>query len=340
MPGHRLLAIARLWLDDDLVRRVLEPLVADWQQDCRDARTARARMLRYLTGAAAFAMAASRCSHGLWPADPGPALRRGMIFAFALFMTLGMAVNVWLMGGLAGMRAYPTESWPFLIPSLVLAAAPYALLPLALLVRARIENVRDGRKLVLAMASATVVLVLIAGGWLVPAANRVWRGIMIDSTRAESPGTGEAQTIRQAFLVTLQRVIASPWSTVPSDRTVTHGTSELTSWELYARDALPADVHAPHGQLLRERHDRVQFAALPIVFAILGWRLGGVSRRVALLRGIAWWIFACLVVLAVRSDIRMLSQTSGWPEPAALWLPLLLFSAAAIVLRPSPVLEA
>lgn len=57
LPGSRLLAFARLWFDESTIVRVFEPLVADWQRDCGEARPIFRWMLRYLAGAAAFLVA-------------------------------------------------------------------------------------------------------------------------------------------------------------------------------------------------------------------------------------------------------------------------------------------
>lgn len=245
---------------------------------------------------------------------PETAQRNRIVLASGVFMALGIAVNLWMMDGFTSLRAWPIASWPFLMPSLGVAAAPYVLLPLALLMRVRVADLREARRLLLVITSVTVIVVIVAAGWLVPPENQRWRTMVADHY---------AQTLASS----------SPRHRA---RTVARGVNELTNWELYRESAWATEVIATRSQVLVARQDRLQFAFLPAILAFMGWRLGAVSRRAPAARAIAWWSIVGVTVVAVRDAMRMLSHAQGWSEAMLVWLPLLLFAAAAVAARPRP----
>lgn len=339
LPGTHLLAIARLWFDEATVSTVFEPLVADWQREYLGAPTPRARHVRYWCGAYSFAAAVARCApRVLFASHSGPDIRTS-VMAIAGFSMLGTALNLLLWDWPSNLTRYPYASWPFLAPAFIVSSAPYAMLPLALVISARTRHRRQARTLILQMTAAQVVLVVLVGGWLVPKTNQEYRTIVAASFKNAARATGasyrSAPALREA-LSKQRRAISTRAQGTPVSAAPARGVNELTTWELFTQTSLPPDVHASWAQVVSGRHERAALAILPLVLAMLGWGLGGLSDRAARVRALMWWAFACAVVAVLRSGTIMFEQTYGWPSQVVIWLPIALFLAAALAVRRPP----
>jgi hypothetical protein len=108
------------------------------------------------------------------------------------------------------------------------------------------------------------------------------------------------------------------------------GTGELTTWELFVSSRWQLHRFARWNDVIAERHNRASLAILPIVLAVLGWRLGAVSARALYARALLWWAFACAVVTTLRGGGHTFRMAYNWPEAIAIWLPVALFAAAAV----------
>lgn len=85
-----------------------------------------------------------------------------------------------------------------------------------------------------------------------------------------------------------------------------------------------------------ELYSRIALPLVPILLAILGWSLARVSSSVTARRLVGWWIFAC-VTFGFSRDLGMtLERSWSVPREVAVWLPLVLWSAAIVVLMRSP----
>jgi hypothetical protein len=330
LPGTRLLAIARLWFDESSIRDVFEPLVADWQREYVEAPTRRARQAHYWCGAASFAITLSRCApRVLLRLHSGRDFRTALA-AIAGFSLLGVALNVLLWDWPSNLTRYPSASWPFLAPAFIVGSAPYAMLPLALLIRARARDRRHARVLVTQLTIAQLAFIVLFGGWLVPKSNQEYRTIVAASFNRSTQAAGTDRAVpatRDAALNALSR----------RDRVgdgPARGVNELTTWELFISNAWPPDVHAPRNEVVAGRHARIVLMCLPLVLATLGWGLGSLSHRAARVRALMWWAFACAVVVVFRSGTITFQQTYGWPPGLVDWLPVMLFLAAALAARP------
>lgn len=334
LPGKRLLAIARLWFDAGVVERVLEPLVADWQWACRDAQTPAEGLRRYAAGLLAFGVTAARCAPKVLLSRPEPGTVPRILLIVAIFAMLGTGLNVLLWDGWGKLAMYPLESWPFITPAFLLSSAMFAALPLALVIRALQPDRRRARIVVTQTTIALFLLFVTIGGWIVPATNQQYRRIVAaardgkmgaDSSRA-------APTMRERFMANWRELIGGSLQ-VPSRSAPPRGAAELTTWELFRLSARPTDHDSRWDDIIAGRHNRVSLMALPLVLALLGWSVGGLSARAPYLRGLLWWGLACAVFVAIRTGTHMFQVTYGWPEPAVTWLPLALFMLAAIAAR-------
>lgn len=258
-----------------------------------------------------------------------------MLLIVAIFALLGTGLNVLLWDRWDNLAIYPLESWPFIAPAFLLSSAMFAALPLALVIRALQPDRRRARIVVVQTTIALFLLFVTIGGWIVPATNQQYRR-MVAAARdgkmgADSPQA--ASTMRERFMANWRELIGGSLQ-APSRSDPPRGTAELTTWELFGLSARPTDLCARRDDIVAGRHNRVSLMALPLVLALLGWSLGGLSARAPYSRGLLWWAFACAVFVAIRTGTHMFQVTYGWPEPAAIWLPLALFMLAAIAARP------
>lgn len=334
LPGKRLLAIARLWFDAGVVERVFEPLVADWQWACRDAQTPAEGLRRYAAGLLAFGVTAARCAPLVLLSRPEPGTVPRILFIVAIFALLGTGLNLLLWDGWGNLALYPLDSWPFIAPAFLLSSAMFAALPLALVIRALHRDRRRARIAVMQTTIALFLLFVTIGGWIVPATNQQYRRI-VAAARGGKMGAASPQaasTMRKRFVANWRELIGGGLQ-VPSRSDPPRGTAELTTWELFG-SARPTDLYARWDDIVAGRHNRVSLTALPLVLALLGWSVGGLSARAPYLRGLLWWGLACAVFVTIRTGTHMFQVTYGWPEPAVIWLPLALFMVAAVAARP------
>lgn len=117
MPGQRLLAIARLWLDEGAVQRVLEPLVADWQREQAVA-PPRLRWLVWTHALLAFASSVVRVSARaiLRELAVPPSVRDVIVLSSAAAGTIAVIFTLSALGG----RESPHN--PAIVGSVVLVA--------------------------------------------------------------------------------------------------------------------------------------------------------------------------------------------------------------------------
>lgn len=85
-------------------------------------------------------------------------------------------------------------------------------------------------------------------------------------------------------------------------------------------------------QLHEERHNRATLPLIPVVLAILGWSLAGVSGSSRSMRLAFWWAFTALTYGVVRSLGMTVERAWQLPREIAIWLPLLLWSLASLAL--------
>lgn len=320
LPGTRLLAIARLWLDEGAIDRVFTPLVADWQHQYLHARSGRGWARVYLSGLLAFTAAAVQLAPRALLAWPPPGTRRTVTLAATGFAAVGVAINVALMPH--GLN-YPGHSWLFILPAFLIASATLAVLPVALLVCVRTGGSRRGRLLTAQVIVAHTAVVILAGGWIVPETNQQWRVIAFRSQRGDAIG----MTLRQALVHLLQTRITGS----PDAPDVPRGVHELSTSALFARDAA-ASWGVAAAEISGDRHNRAALALLPTVLGMLGWGLGRVSIRAPLSRAILWWTLACVVVVVARAAATSFSAV-GWPPGTVAWVPVAAFATAALVTR-------
>jgi hypothetical protein len=175
----RALAFASLWFDAATVDRVFAPLVADWQREWRDATPAR-RASVYVRGLAAFAFSFVILTPRIL-ATPTPSRIRVIVTAriAAFCLVAGGVLCVPFVQAIAKQSMEPLS-----LPLLVIFALPAALtiaFPFAMTIavdgirRDRHWPAQVERAAALKLAATAFVVMMLASGFLVPAANQLWR---------------------------------------------------------------------------------------------------------------------------------------------------------------------
>jgi hypothetical protein len=175
----RALAFARRWFDEATVHRVFEPLVADWQREWRDTTSAR-RAWVSVRGLAAFALSFVILTPRIL-VTPTPSRTRWNVTAriVTFCVVVGGLLCIPMVRSIATRSMEPLP-WPlvvlFALPAALTLAFPFAM-------TFAVDGIRRGRALssqveraaALKLAATAFVVMTLASGVLVPAANQVWR---------------------------------------------------------------------------------------------------------------------------------------------------------------------
>lgn len=301
MPGDRLLTWIRDWFDEGTVHRVFEPMVADWQRECRGAAGAQ-RLRSLIRGYACLALTALLT----WP----------RVFAARLPHAASLTSALLTMIFIAGGAAIAMVPYAFvapllttdLLPSAVAMAIPLAPVPVAVLLARRGLPRWQQRVAVMRVAIGCALVMIPLAGWLTPSANQRWR----------------------------EDVYAVLYG--PAARAhVPRGPRELSVQELVAPRA-PADLttRETHSRAT-ELHARLSVVALPVTMAALGlaaaatatastpaigalfWSAIGAGVRMAsaasplAARALFWWL--------VGAGVWTVGANIGAPDVASAWLP-------------------
>lgn len=175
----RALAFASLWFDPATVDRVFAPLVADWQREWQDAAAAR-RLWVSARGLSAFAFSFAILVPRIVVTPTPSHIRRNVTVRIAMFCLI--------VGGLFSIplvQAMATQSMePLSLPMLMLFALPASLtvaFPFAMAIA--VDGIRRGktqppqveRATAVKLAATAFVVMTLASGVIVPAANQAWR---------------------------------------------------------------------------------------------------------------------------------------------------------------------
>jgi hypothetical protein len=243
----RLHAFASRWFDRATVTGVFEPMLADWQREWFDATPSRRRWI-VMRGYAAFvATAIVSWPRAAFAPIPGRLARR-IAIKVCLFCACVAAAEagIYLWDPTAYHDAalfVPPASWPYVLPSLLTLALPFAMVPGVDAIRC-FEDLPDHlqRRAGLKLVFAATLWMVIGGGWLVPAANQQWR---------------------------VEVAAANP---ALRDRPPLKGARELTTPELF----VASDAQFPlirGGERQREINLRLSLAILPLLLVWMRWRL-------------------------------------------------------------------
>jgi hypothetical protein len=297
LPGTRLLAIARLLLDPQTIAQVLEPLVADWQREWIAADTTWRRILVRVPGCIALVWCAAYCF--ALESAPGDVRRRAWptLLAFTLLGTIVLTLPIALA------RSTLIAYW---LPSTLTLAVPFAVLPLAMRLGTHANRIAS-RRYLLRFTIGTALFVFVLHGWITPNANQMFREHVLRSA-AEHAGQSTRYT--------------------PPPR----GLRELTITELFVVHLSPMRHIASPSKLAEELQGRVTLPLVPVLLAIMGWSLARVSSAAGPARLLGWWAFACATFASTRSLGMTLERSWGLPREVAIWLPLVMWLIASVVL--------
>jgi hypothetical protein len=296
LPGTRLLAIARFFIDASAIARVLEPLVADWQREWLASTTTSGRVVIRGRGCFAFICSATYCfSSDAMPRD----IRWRAWMTLSAFVALGtLVLAVPILGLPSALMAY----W---LPSMLALSVPFAMLPLAMLLGTS-ANRSGGLRHLTRFTIAVALVVFALNGWITPHANQAFR----------------EQAMRRAV---------EQAGEVAAYRAPSRGLRELTLPELF-RVHFSTPGLASRQKMNEEVHSRVTLPLVPVLLAMMGWGLTRASNSAGAVRLFGWWVFACATFGFARSLGMTLERSWSTPREAAVWLPLVLWSAAIVVL--------
>jgi hypothetical protein len=301
LPGRRLLAFASHWFDPAVVARVLEPLVADWQREWREAPPARRPWIR-ARGVLCFAIAVTAMTpRALLAPTPPPLLRRivARLITFLIVASTIMSLPfLFELRRVAPGRLAVLLFW--LLPAGLALVFPFATGYIVDGIRRHRTPSPAERMAAVRTALAAAVFMLLFVGWVVPATN-------------------------QQFRLTVK---ADPWN--PPAR----GFRELTTYQLFAGtgpQALADPARTREASRLREQHQRASFLVLPIVLIWLRWRaLDHASPRWLLPPGLAATA-ALGTYFGLRWNDQAIENLLGAGPGFGAWVPIAAFICIGIV---------
>lgn len=290
---------------NDIAARVFAPLVADWLHDVQQAPTRRRRTMAWVGGAASLAMCTAVV--GVRLARPtrldAPVLLSGILAAAGFAVTGGALLY------LPFATWWANRGWAFvpiavaLLPTVVVLALPFALLPGAFTLAGRADGPTAWRARVALGVSTLLVTLTIAAAhaWVIPAT----------SVRVQRLSLAGAPTTPEALNAPVLRLAAL---------------ATLAQW---------GPLSAPEAR----RRAAMTFV-WPVALATLGWRIGRHRRSARSATVIGWWLAAIVIGVAfqpVATPFRSLHPMLWWQTPefsaAATWLAMALAFRPAYVRR-------
>ena len=251
--ASRALAFASRWFDEATVRRVFEPLVADWQREWQEASGAHRRSVR-VRGFAAFVCAVLVSSPRILHERTPPPVSNRIVTRIA---RLAPVVAVLQTAPFAWQADLSIAALLFLVPSGLAVAFPFAMLGAVDAIRrdhALPPHVE--RTTVAKLAVIAVLFMLVFGGFVVPAANQAFRLDMYQRA-LRTQGSDAART---AWIQASR--YAPP-----------RGVRELNSYQLLTDHGFDDGRTYLQAQVWRELSNRASFVVLPLLLLWLRWRM-------------------------------------------------------------------
>jgi hypothetical protein len=301
----RLLTLATAVCGEYASRTVIEPLLADWQKelDLARARGRIAHAAAAVSGVLALIRSAITCaiSEGVWI----PPVRGTVFSILAIVFSVAVSTAVLLIppmpNGMSRNLADPLAQLSLLVMSTTV-------LPPAFLF-AMFMHRRDPRATlrhaIVGVSFAAIATTAVAITTNPDAVNRRYntfefqervRARMLSAAKA-NPGIYRGNAYQRTLATTVEERRAN----------YEKFQSRLAEWRKKDPPLTPA-----------ERFALVQPVLLAIVFASMGWTLGG-FRRPTVARGVTWW---ALVFIATITMTPLLSLLVGvpMPQPAHWWM--------------------
>lgn len=296
---NRAFAFASRWFDEATVRGTFEPLVADWQREWQEAPASTRRWVA-VRGLFGFIHALVVSSPSILSTSAPSSVTNLVVLRIGGFTIAGTIAIMGLQVAL-GAGAVQGGWLLFLVPSTMSAIFPFAM-------TGAVDAIRRGRLLpapveraaIVKVAIGAVLVMMVFGGWVVPATN-------------------------QAF-----RVSSMP----PAAAAPIRGVRELTTLQLIFDASLAAE-HEPFTggadravRVRRELNNRAALLALPIVILWLRWRaldlphhrwVNPLPATIASIVAIAAWITLYFSGFRIEQEWQL---SPGFDA----WLPIAVFA--------------
>ena len=314
---RRLLTIAAMVCGERAAGAVIEPLLADWQKELGLARSQ--GLISYATVAASGAlalmrsMAACAIAEGVWL----PPARGTLFSVLAIIFSAAASVAILLIpsmpyGPSSHNLADPmAQRWVLVMSSTVLP--PAFLLAMFMHRRDPRATFRHAIVGITFAAVATIVVVFTTNPETI---NRRYNTFEFqEQMRARTLAAAKSDpSIYKGN--SYQRALA----TTVEERRASYQRFQLKLAEWRRNDPPPTWA---------ERFAQLQPILLSIVFAIMGWTLGGIGP-VTVSRGLIWWALVFMTTIAMSPLLSLLVGVP-MPRPAQWWM-LPMFTSMTLVL--------
>lgn len=312
---RRLLAVAEFFCGRQFGQRVFEPLIADWDRELRDARTAPlfTRTLIVARGSAALMLTLATCSVRHAVALEGRMWKYGAV-TFVLAATLSIVLEAMMINAEIG-TDYPPDL--MLIAALRFSRATAlasALLPAMFLLRRDPRVTASGALRALALGTVLVMAGVVSQGWLDNYAPTFGQNERMFQRMRANDLAG-----RVSYPGTAVRELRDATSTL-EQRRARYEQFLASRAEQIARVAQPTPW---------ERLRRSNATVLGILFGAIGWLLGG-ALRPTWPRAFAGWGTAWL--LTMIADGRLFDRLGLPPLRLSWWTLPAMAGLAALAL--------
>ena len=291
-----LLRFVRRWFDERTVTSVFEPLLADHQREWLDAAPSARLRIAMRTAAVLIVSIARLAPRALVLTPTPPSMTRRIIARMIIFVSVVSGLMMIPFFSELGEVPPGRLAWllMWLLPSMILLAFPFAMGFAVDGVRRRAVPTQAERMAMVRAAVIAVVVIVVLGGWIVPAAN-------------------------QQFRLTVK---ADQW------RPPARGARELTTSELIQAPQLAlAEGWVRSEAIQRELHNRASLALLPVVLMWLRWRALNRPSPQWLLPA---WLASAVTVgtfFVLRRNDATIEAFFGLAPGIGAWVPLAVFLA-------------
>ena len=251
----RALAFPSRWFDDATVRRVFEPLIADWQRQWLEAPSSRRGVIAFY-GFMAFAcaviisiprIARTPSPEGLTNEIARRVTKFTAIATALLMIPVVIELTTWWMRDASWIRG---SLYLLALPSAITIAFPFAMTGAVDLIQRREMLPNVGRAAALKLGAFALLFMFAYSGWVVPASGQAARIAM-------NPDGMGAPLLRVEDLTTSQLVFDPDRATVFAQGTYSASRSASIQSEL---------------------NKRIVLIALPLVLLWMRWRALGAPR--------------------------------------------------------------
>lgn len=322
-PGSRALGFARLLQLGNAIcgeaasRRVIEPLLADWQREVQESGSRATRMLAMTSGGFAFVRSVTACAlvEGVWI----PPLRGTLLSLVAISFSIAVSIAVLLIPPLSARIDVPRSLSEPLIQRYLLYMAgnvlpPAFLLALFVMRRDRRATVRHAVIATMIIAVSMVVVVLTT---------------TFDALERRYD-TFETQEHMREFAIASHRAGRFVFAGQSYQRELTSTVEERRARFERFRARMEAMRQQDPPPTIGDRITQFRPVALSVIFAIMGWTLAGLGTP-TVTRGLGWWALMFAAAITLTGLLTSLIQVRMLPAPQWAMLPLFGVTALALV---------